>query len=112
MTRAPQIDFLHLLVTADLVRWWPSVYLDVRETAPADARGLGRRVSLLTKGWLPYTLRWSFTISTTLPAVSASLMAQGDGNDISCKITVDGVVREHQNADGHNAQTFCLVKSA
>ncbi|MGB8791505.1 MAG: MmpS family transport accessory protein, partial [Mycobacterium sp.] len=43
-------------------------------------------------------LPWSFTISTTLPAVSASLMAQGDGNDISCKITVDGVVREHQNA--------------
>jgi hypothetical protein len=57
-------------------------------------------------------LPWSFTIATTLPAVSASLMAQGDGNDISCKITVDGVVREHQNANGHNAQTFCLVKSA
>src|ERR1700739_3486347 len=57
-------------------------------------------------------LPWSFTISTTLPAVSASLMAQGDGDDISCKITVDGVVREHQDADGHNAQTFCLVKSA
>jgi hypothetical protein len=57
-------------------------------------------------------LPWSFTISTTLPAVSASLMAQGDGSDISCKITVDGVVREHQNANGMNAQTFCLVKSA
>jgi hypothetical protein len=57
-------------------------------------------------------LPWSFTISTTLPAVSASLMAQGDGNDIGCKITVDGVVREHQNANGVNAQTFCLVKSA
>src|ERR1700747_737005 len=52
-------------------------------------------------------LPWSFTISTTLPAVSASLMAQADGNQISCKITVDGVVREHQDADGHNAQTFC-----
>jgi hypothetical protein len=57
-------------------------------------------------------LPWSFTISTTLPAVSANIMAQGDGNQISCKITVDGVVREQQNADGHNAQTFCLVKSA
>jgi hypothetical protein len=57
-------------------------------------------------------LPWSFTISTTLPAVSASLMAQGDGNDISCRITVDGIVREQKNADGHNAQTFCLVKSA
>ena len=57
-------------------------------------------------------LPWSFTISTTLPSVSANIMAQGDGNQISCKITVDGVVREHQNSEGHNAQTFCLVKSA
>lgn len=57
-------------------------------------------------------LPWSTTISTTLPAVSANIMAQSDGSSISCKITVDGVVREQQNSDGHNAQTFCLVKSA
>jgi len=57
-------------------------------------------------------LPWSFTISTTLPPVSANIMAQTDGNQISCKITVDGVVREQQNSAGHNAQTFCLVKSA
>jgi len=57
-------------------------------------------------------LPWSTTISTTLPAVSANIMAQTDGNRISCKITVDGVVREQQNSDGRNAQTFCLVKSA
>src|ERR1700730_18600881 len=54
-------------------------------------------------------LPWSFTISTTLPAVSANIMAQTDGNEISCKITVDGVVREQQNSNGHNAQTFCVV---
>jgi Mycobacterium membrane protein len=57
-------------------------------------------------------LPWSTTISTTLPSVSANIMAQTDGNRISCKITVDGVVREQQDSDGHNAQTFCLVKSA
>ncbi len=57
-------------------------------------------------------LPWSFTISTTLPAVSANIMAQTDGDQIGCKITVDGVLREQQNFDGHNAQTFCLVKSA
>lgn len=57
-------------------------------------------------------LPWSTTISTTLPSVSANIMAQSDGGDISCKITVDGVVREQRNSDGHNAQTFCLVKSA
>jgi hypothetical protein len=56
-------------------------------------------------------LPWSFTISTTLPAVSANIMAQADGDEISCKISVDGVVRDQQHFDGHNAQTFCLVKS-
>lgn len=57
-------------------------------------------------------LPWSATISTTLPSVSANIMAQSDSSEISCKITVDGVVREQQHSSGHNAQTFCLVKSA
>ncbi|OBH16388.1 hypothetical protein A5692_14225 [Mycobacterium sp. E342] len=57
-------------------------------------------------------LPWSATISTTLPSVSANIMAQSDSGEISCKITVDGVVREQRSSDGHNAQTFCLVKSA
>lgn len=57
-------------------------------------------------------LPWTTTISTTLPSVSANIMAQSDGSTISCKITVDGIVRDNQNSNGHNAQTFCLVKSA
>ncbi|WP_156669479.1 MmpS family transport accessory protein [Mycobacterium sp. E3339] len=57
-------------------------------------------------------LPWSTTISTTLPSVSANIMAQSDSGQITCKITVDGVVREQRSSDGHNAQTFCLVKSA
>ena len=57
-------------------------------------------------------LPWSTTISTTLPAVSANIMAQGDGDQIGCRVTVDGVVRDQKNTDGVNAQTFCLVKSA
>jgi Mycobacterium membrane protein len=57
-------------------------------------------------------LPWSFTVSTTLPSVSANIMAQADGDEIGCKISVDGVVRDQQHFDGHNAQTFCLVKSA
>jgi Mycobacterium membrane protein len=57
-------------------------------------------------------LPWSYTISTVLPAVSANIMAQGDGDRIGCRVTVDGVVRDEQTADGLNAQTFCLVKSA
>jgi hypothetical protein len=57
-------------------------------------------------------LPWSFTLSTTLPTVSANIMAQTDADHIGCRITVDGELREHQVADGLNAQTFCLVKSA
>ena len=45
-----------------LERWWPSVYLGVRELRPPDARGLGRQVAVHTKGWLPYTLRWQFEV--------------------------------------------------
>ena len=57
-------------------------------------------------------LPWSTTISTTLPAVSANIMAQSDGDHIGCRVTVDGVVRDQKSTDGRNAQTFCLVKSA
>ena len=58
------------------------------------------------------SLPWSITLSTTLPAVSANLMAQGDGDEIGCRVTVNGTVREEQSANGVNAQTYCLVKSA
>jgi hypothetical protein len=57
-------------------------------------------------------LPWSVTLSTTLPTVSANLMAQTDGDEIGCRVTVNGVVREEQSANGVNAQTYCLVKSA
>jgi hypothetical protein len=57
-------------------------------------------------------LPWSTTISTTLPAVSANIMAQADSDQIGCRITVDGTVRQEESSDGVNAQTFCLVKSA
>ena len=57
-------------------------------------------------------LPWSVTLSTTLPTVSANLMAQTDGDEIGCRVTVNGTVREEQSARGVNAQTYCLVKSA
>jgi hypothetical protein len=61
-------------------------------------------------------LPWSVTLSTTLPTVSANLMARSDsessGDAIGCRVTVNGIVREEQSADGVNAQTYCLVKSA
>jgi hypothetical protein len=35
-----------------------------------------------------------------------------NGDTITCRITVDGVVKDERTIDGVNAQTFCLVKSA
>ena len=46
-----------------LVHWWPSVYLQVEELEPGDDDGIGKVLSLYTKGWLPYTLHWQCRVS-------------------------------------------------
>lgn len=61
-----------------LARWWPSVYLRVHEVAPGDARGLGKVVELWTKGFLPYTLRWRFEVTSSDPPHGFRLQAKGD----------------------------------
>ncbi len=55
----------------DLVRWWPSVYLRVAQAGPAV-------YELRTRGWLPYTLTWSFRITESRPPAEISLQAWGD----------------------------------
>jgi hypothetical protein len=61
-----------------LARWWPSVYLKVETLEPGDERGAGRLVRVLTKGWLPYKLRWEFrTIEANHPRGS-TVEAIGD----------------------------------
>ncbi len=61
-----------------LARWWPSVYLAVEELHPPDARGLGRRVRLHTKGWLPYTLKWEFEVVASRYPYGFTIVANGD----------------------------------
>jgi hypothetical protein len=63
---------------AELPRWWPSVYLEVRTVHEGDKRGVGRVVDLWTKGWLPYTLRWRFTTTRNDGEHGISLRADGD----------------------------------
>jgi hypothetical protein len=62
----------------DLTRWWPSVYLAVREIEPGGEDGVGRVVELYTKGWLPYTLHWSFRVTESRKPHGFSLEAWGD----------------------------------
>ena len=62
----------------DLARWWPSVYLGVKELEPGDASGVGKVIDLYTKGWLPYTLRWAFRVIETHHPHGFTLEAWGD----------------------------------
>jgi Mycobacterium membrane protein len=57
-------------------------------------------------------LPWTLSLTTTDPSASPNLIAQGDGDTIGCRITVDDEVKDERTATGVNAATFCLVKSA
>ena len=58
------------------------------------------------------SLPWSLTLETTAPSAAPNIVAQGDSNSITCRITVDDEVKDERTSDGLNAQTFCFVKSA
>ena len=62
----------------ELPRWWPSVYLAVEELTPGGEGGVGRRVRLLTKGWLPYTLSWTSLVLSSRYPHGFTLEADGD----------------------------------
>ena len=47
-----------VLMSEEVVRWWPSVYLRAEILERRSPDGDGRLIDLHTKGWLPYTLHW------------------------------------------------------
>jgi hypothetical protein len=61
-----------------LPRWWPAVYLAAEEIRPGDERGVGQHVRMVTKGWLPYTLRWQFLVVESRYPHGFTLEASGD----------------------------------
>lgn len=61
-----------------LKRWWPAVYLDVVVRNKGNANGIGKTVDLYTKGWLPYTLKWSFEVTESNPPNGFTIKAFGD----------------------------------
>lgn len=61
-----------------LPRWWPSVYLEVTEVDRGGPDGVGRVTSFFTKGWLPYTLRWSARLTGARRPELIELDAFGD----------------------------------
>ena len=63
---------------ASLPRWWPSVYLGVEQVEKGGRDGLGAVLDLYTKGWLPYTLRWTLRITEPITDTGFALEAVGD----------------------------------
>ncbi|WP_217160573.1 MmpS family transport accessory protein [[Mycobacterium] fortunisiensis] len=57
-------------------------------------------------------LPWRLELSTTAPAASVSVVAQGTAPHLGCRILVDDEVRDERIVDGFNVQTYCIVKSA
>ncbi len=62
----------------EFARWWPSVYLDVEELEPGDEQGVGKRLRLRTKGWLPYTLHWDLRITENRLPEGFVIESEGD----------------------------------
>lgn len=58
------------------------------------------------------SLPWTLTLQTTAPSAAPNIVAQGDGQTITCRITVDDEIKDERTSTGVNAQTFCFVKSA
>jgi hypothetical protein len=56
-------------------------------------------------------LPWTYDTTTTQPAVFANVVAQGDGDSIGCRITIDGAVKDERTVNTMSAYTSCLDKS-
>ena len=58
------------------------------------------------------SLPWSVTVSTTDPGVLANVVAQGDTAALGCRILVNDRLVAEDQAEGRDAQAFCLDKAA
>ena len=70
-----------------------------------DLNGLPQRTGEVS-------LPWSLKLETTVPSVQPNLLAQGNGQSIGCRVTVDDEVKDERTAQGVNPATYCLVKAA
>ncbi len=59
-------------------RWWRPVYLSSRITDPGEPDGVGRQVEFLTRGFLPYVLRWQLRVIESREPYGFTFCASGD----------------------------------
>ena len=58
------------------------------------------------------SLPWSLQFDITKTTAIGSIMAQGDSDNIGCRITVDDEVKAEKVSNEVNAFTSCLLKAA
>ncbi|CAM3133939.1 MmpS family protein [Mycobacterium intermedium] len=82
------------------------------------ASGVTAKIDYLDEDGQPHyveaaSLPWSHTIVTTLPSMSANVVAQGssDVGTLRCRVLVDGQVRDDRLSDSYAPFVYCLVKS-
>lgn len=56
-------------------------------------------------------LPWAYDTTTTQPTVFVNVQAQGDGESIGCRITIDDAVKDERSVSTLNPFTYCLDKS-
>lgn len=63
---------------ADLPRWWPDVYLAAKAEKSGRSDRIGDKIYFHTKGWLPYTLKWTAEVTAFNAPTSMEIKATGD----------------------------------
>ena len=79
--------------------------------------GARATINYLDLDALPQTVKgaslpWAVLLSTTDPSALADVRAQGDADFISCRITVNGIVKVQKSTDNLNGYISCLDKTA
>jgi hypothetical protein len=59
-------------------RWWSDVYLEVRTLDRGGADGIGQRIAVRSRGWLPYQVKWTGTLLETDAPHRWVIGAEGD----------------------------------
>ncbi len=63
--------------------------------------------------WVPDApLPWRLEIVSNAPALMGNIVAQGDGDTLGCRITIDGDVKAERVSNEVSAYTYCIIKAA
>ena len=117
---------LHGIFGSNDVVSWPQRRLDRRTPTTTPSRSCSKS-SAVPGRWRPSTTSTNTPnpsasttrrcpgrtlLTTTDPTLFADLRAQGDGDHLTCRITVNGIVKDERSTTNVNGYISCLDKSA